>query len=134
MQRILAGFFIIMSRRLTTKEFIEKSKLKHGNIYDYSLVIYKNNSTKVDIICRIHDVFSQSPDKHMSGQGCPLCKGSRVSKNKTYSKQSFIDKAKDVHKNFYDYSCSVYKNRMTNIDINCPEHGIFNQRPMHHLY
>lgn len=38
-----------MYKRLTTKEFIEKAKKKHGDKYDYSLVEY--NKTKIKIIC-----------------------------------------------------------------------------------
>jgi hypothetical protein len=36
-----------MSKRLTTEDFMEKAKLKHGDKYDYSLVDYKNRRTKV---------------------------------------------------------------------------------------
>ena len=39
-----------MSKKLTTEEFIEKSKNIHGDKYDYSLVVYYNNSTPVKII------------------------------------------------------------------------------------
>ncbi len=33
--------------RKTTEQFISEAKLVHKNKYDYSLVEYKNNSTKV---------------------------------------------------------------------------------------
>ena len=46
--------------RKSTKEFIEMSKLIHGDKYDYSLVDYKNNKTKVEIICKIHGIFYQT--------------------------------------------------------------------------
>lgn len=45
----------------------------HGNRYDYSLVKYKNDGTKVDIICRKHGIFPQRPSHHKKGQNCPLC-------------------------------------------------------------
>lgn len=45
------------SRKLTTKDFIQKAVEKHGNIYDYSLVDYKKNIIKIKIICPIHNVF-----------------------------------------------------------------------------
>ena len=41
-----------MSRKLTQKEFLERFKKVHGDVYDYSLVEYVNNSTKVKIICK----------------------------------------------------------------------------------
>ena len=43
-------------RKLTTKEFINKAKLVHGDKYDYSLVEYVNNSTKIKIPKYINSV------------------------------------------------------------------------------
>lgn len=53
-----------------TSYFINQSKEKHGCKYDYSLVEYKNNRTKVKIISK-HGVFKQTPNSHLSGSGCP---------------------------------------------------------------
>jgi len=58
-----------------TEKFIEKSKKIQGDRYDYSLVKYINNTTKVKIICKTHGVFEQSPASHTKspGCGCPKC-------------------------------------------------------------
>lgn len=45
----------------------------HGDRYDYTSTIFVNTRTKVDIRCRIHGVFSQSPRRHILGDGCPTC-------------------------------------------------------------
>jgi very-short-patch-repair endonuclease len=58
--------------------FIEKAKLIHNNKYDYSLVKYINNKTKVKIICPEHGIFEQLPSAHLQGQGCPKCKKSKM--------------------------------------------------------
>lgn len=58
-------------RKLTCEEFIARAREIHGTKYDYSQVEYVNNSTKVKIICSVHGVFEQSPQKHMKGHGCP---------------------------------------------------------------
>jgi hypothetical protein len=47
-----------------TELFIEKSKLVHGDIYDYSKVDYKNANTKIIIICKEHGEFYKTPSKH----------------------------------------------------------------------
>lgn len=62
-----------LSLRGCTSSFINKSKLVHGDMYDYSSVQYQTNTTKVKIRCNIHGVFDQSPADHLSGCGCPLC-------------------------------------------------------------
>ena len=53
------------------KIFIEKSKKIHNSKYDYSLVKYVNNTTKVKIICPVHGVFEQTPASHLNGSECP---------------------------------------------------------------
>jgi len=58
-------------KRLTKEEFICKANIKHENKYDYSLVEYKNNSTKIDIICPKHGIYKSSPRNHLVGYNCP---------------------------------------------------------------
>jgi len=53
-----------MGRRLTIEQFLEKAKSIHGEEYDYSLVEYKNNSTKVKIICIKHGVRDKKKDDY----------------------------------------------------------------------
>jgi len=56
------------------KEFPNKAKEVHGDSYDYSLVKYKNNRKSVEIRCKRHDhIFLLSPNKHLNGNGCPIC-------------------------------------------------------------
>jgi hypothetical protein len=59
--------------RLTTEEFIEKSKLRHGDKYDYSRAQYKTNHDKVELICKEHGSFWQMPMNHIKETGCPGC-------------------------------------------------------------
>lgn len=46
----------------------------------------------------------------------------------------FIEKAINKYGNKYDYSQVNYVNNRTKVDIVCPSHGIFQQRPDNHLY
>ena len=78
--------------KLTKEEFIEKAKKVHGDEYDYCLVEYKNNKTKVKIKCPKHGIFEQTPNVHMN-HGCPACgKESNV-----LTTEQFIKKAKEIH-------------------------------------
>lgn len=63
--------------RRTTEQFIEESKLIHGDKYDYSLVDYKSIWKNVKIICKKHGVFEQIPHNHLEGKGCRKCKSSK---------------------------------------------------------
>ena len=55
-------------KRLTTEEFVKRSKKKHGNLYDYSYVNYVDNETVVTINCKNHGTFTQSPHNHLQGR------------------------------------------------------------------
>jgi len=50
-----------------------------------------------------------------------------------YNNDIFVNKSKIIHNNKYDYSLVEYKNMKTKVKIICPEHGVFQQRPEHHL-
>lgn len=117
-----------MSNKKTTEEFIDEAKIMHTNKYDYSKTVYSNNRTKVCIICPEHGEFWQIPGKHLSGQGCPVCGGTKKNNNET-----FIIKANKVHVDKYDYSKVNYINNKTKVCIICPEHGEFWQDPHNHL-
>jgi hypothetical protein len=58
----------------TKEEFIAQSKKIHGDLYNYDLVEYVNDSTKVEIVCSIHGSFWMNGTNHISGkQGCRPC-------------------------------------------------------------
>jgi hypothetical protein len=120
--------------KLTTKSFIEKAQKTHGNKYDYSKTEYINSKTKVCIICPEHGEFWQVPHAHLDGQGCPICKGEKISLKKRKSNDKFIEEAQKVHGNKYDYSKVKYKNTNAPICIICPEHGEFWQTPTKHIH
>lgn len=63
--------------RLSSNEFIQKANFVHGDKYDYSLVEYKTTIKKIKIICPKHGIFEQTPNSHLSGQGCPKCMSSK---------------------------------------------------------
>ena len=117
-----------------TENFIEDAKKIHGNKYDYSKVEYKNNQTKVCIICPEHGEFWQRPNNHISSKhGCPKCGLSLNGLLHNKTTEYFIEKSKLIHGNKYDYSKTNYTKRSENLTIICPEHGEFLQRAGNHL-
>jgi len=62
------------SKSLTKQEFIKRAKRIHNDKYDYSITEYKNNKTKVKIICKkCGNIFEQYPENHLNGYGCSKC-------------------------------------------------------------
>ena len=116
-----------------TLSFIEKTIAIHGDKYDYSKVEYVNNHTKVCIICPEHGEFWQTPGNHLSGKGCPKCGTLRTNKKNTKDSSIFINNAKKIHNDKYDYSKVEYHKNCIKVCIICPEHGEFWQTPANHL-
>lgn len=122
------------SIRKSNNEFIKQAKSIHGDKYDYCKVDYKNNKTKVILICPKHGVFMMSPEKHiLRGQGCPKCGAEQNGKNKRLSLETFIERSKKIHGDKYDYSKVEYTNIEEPITIICPKHGEFKQSPYSHM-
>lgn len=107
------------------------------NLYDYSLVDYKNARTKVKIRCKKHDwVFEQAPFSHQLGTGCSKCGDESASAKRIKTTNEWI--AEVVRKNpdnaeKYDYSISQYKGSHKKVKIRCKKHGVFEQDATSHL-
>ena len=113
---------------MTNDEFIKKALESHKIVYDYSKVEYKDCKTPVTIICPIHGEFRQRPDSHLRGAGCPKC-----NKRRAKDTEWFIEEAKKVHGDRYDYSKTEYKGCKEKLTITCREHGDFYSLPLNHL-
>jgi protein-arginine kinase activator protein McsA len=116
-----------------TTNIIEKFKAIHGNKYDYSKVEYRNTHEKVCIICPEHGEFWQTPHNHLKGRGCQKCAKINSAKKRRLQVSDFINKARKIHNDKYDYSKVEYVNSQTPVCIICPEHGEFWQTPSNHL-
>lgn len=117
---------------LTREAFISRAKQAHNDKYDYSLVVYKNTDTKVQIICPIHGPFDQLAGSHLDGKGCNKCGciergactgfgGGRI------TQEEFIRRAVEKHGEMYDYSLAIYVNAKVKVKIICSIHGLFQQ-------
>jgi very-short-patch-repair endonuclease len=114
-----------------TEEFIEKARLKHGDKYDYSKVVYDGVHNTVIFICDEHGDFKQTPRNHLRSGGCKTCCNSERKSNT----EEFIEKAKLKHgENTYGYSKVKYEGNSISVIISCPTHGDFKQRPSDHLH
>ena len=101
-----------------TEEFIREASFIHNNFYDYSEVEYVNAKTKVQIICPKHGKFLQTPNSHLNGESCPICKQStfenKINRFLTENNMTFItqykpDWLKPLSLDFYlpDYKIGI---------------------------
>ena len=115
--------------------FIEKAQKVHSDKYDYSKTDLDNRDEKgrVIVTCPIHGDFWQNPHSHLRGSGCLKCWQERKGKDLFSNTKEFIEKARKVHGDKYDYSKVEYKRSDENVCIICPIHGEFLQTPNKHL-
>lgn len=121
-----------MPKRVTLETFLERARIFHGQRYDYSKIIWHGTRAVVDIVCHTHGNFKQTPHKHAAGQGCPKCRGTRISQSKTWTQGIFLAKAAKAHPD-YDYSKAVYQGALVPVEILCPVHKSFWQAPYTNL-
>jgi len=123
-----------MGRKLTQTEFVEKARATHGETYNYDLVDYKNNHTKIKITCVKHGIFMQSPRDHIVGNACKQCSLEKSSTIQRMSMNEFLQKASKAHGQKYNYSLVQFTNGKNKIKIICPKHGLFEQKLSLHIF
>ena len=115
-----------MQKKKTTYQFIEDAKKIYGNQYDYSEVEYINSRKKIIIICPKHGKFEIKPLDHLRKK-CFKCA------NNIPTTEEYIEQAKEIHNDIYDYSKTEYINSKSNITIICQKHGEFHINPYNHI-
>lgn len=118
------------STRLSNDEWIANSKKIHGDKYDYSLTDYQGRDNLVTMICPIHDKFTLLAKN--AYRGCPDCNMENRPSTKLTTDE-FIERARKVHGDKYDYSEVDYDGTFKEVKIICPTHGDFEQKPNTHL-
>lgn len=114
--------------RLTTEDFISKAEKIHAKRYTYEKTVYSKHNKRVAITCKVHGVFMQLANSHLSGSGCFECGG-----RGRLTDQDFIDRAVLVHGDTYDYPNPAYTNMTSPVSISCRVHGVFSQIAGNHL-
>lgn len=115
------------------KMFEEKAKALYEDKYDYSKAEYTRARDKVIIICPEHGEFTKTPNKHLSGQGCPDCSNSALGMAKMKPFTEFVEEANALHNNQYTYIENTYKGAKPQMKMICLAHGTFEQTPDKHI-
>ena len=117
-----------MSVQKTQKQYIEDVIKVHGNKYDLSKINYTKSINKIEVVCYKHGSWFPVAGKFLCGSQCPKC-----AINKGYNTENWIEKAKEIHGDKYDYSKVYYIDQKTKVIIICFIHGEFKQNPHNHI-
>jgi hypothetical protein len=116
-------------RVMTTEEFIAKATEVHGDTYDYSQVVYRAKQTPITVVCKVHGPWQTAPETHLRGHTCLACSDEK----KARTQEEFLQEARAVHGDKYDYADTVYTRNKANITYKCGVHGLFTQVAGEHL-
>lgn len=116
-----------MPKKKTTEQCIADFKKVHGEKYDYSKVVYQGKDINVDIICKWHGIFPQTPHNHIQGRGCPICGYEKIRKKNRMTNEEFEKKANKIHNGKYSYDKTDLENRdeKGRVVVTCKIHGDF---------
>jgi len=117
--------------RFSHTSFINRAKLTHGDRYRYPMIA-TGLRDRVTIVCDIHGDFTQTPETHLAGHGCPKCGINVVSTSNRLTHSQFVSKAGEVHGDRYEYP-DEYISAHTKMQILCKKHGPFYQTPNNHV-
>lgn len=124
-------------KKKTLEEFIEASKAKYGNKFDYSLSEYNGLHKYITLICPNSHKFQTRPVTHLGNNskgGCKKCHFDNLPNILTkYNQTTFIECCNKVHNNTYDYNKTIYTTINDKITITCRIHGDFVQKAAVHL-
>jgi len=117
-------------RVIDTNTFIQKANIIHSDKYDYSITHYNGNSNPLSINCNEHGSFEIIADEHLSSlRGCPKCANNNIK----LKDKDILNRFQQIHNGFYKYNSLKRNNTMDEIEIICPNHGMFKQRINLHL-
>ncbi len=109
----------------TNSKFIEESRKKHGDIFNYTFTNYTGRKNRVLIQCSCGELFSQFPGNHLRGAGCKSCSFKKANIKKRLDFNIILERFKVTHGDYYDYNNSIYLGMHKEIEIICPIHKSF---------
>lgn len=114
-----------MPKKLTTEEWINKARIKHGDKYDYSKSVYTGSRNRIIITCPKHGDFTAISGLHISrGDGCPECASLAKSSKLSLSNEEFINRLRDMFGDNYDYSKVKYNGTRGYVRQYCKDNNI----------
>lgn len=119
--------------RVTDEKMRERLTKAYGDRYDFSISKWNGRESKIDFICPKHGVVQAQLRNLLKKRsfGCPKC----YHDSTRLTMEEFLERAKEMHGDDFDYSEVEYVNATTEITLTCKKNGHrFKTRPDDFLY
>ena len=122
-------------RRICNKEWLERIENNKGDLIIEKMPVKLQGTSIIHYRCNKHDYSNSCSAKAFTRNkfNCRICSNEFVSDKFAISVHEFIEKAKAIHGDYYDYSRVNYVNCTTKVEIICQFHGSFHQIPGNHI-
>lgn len=122
------------TQSMPQEKFIEKCKRVHGNLYDLSLVRYKNSASPVTIVCKKHGEFSCRAGNFIHRKsGCPKCAYEKNGERNRHTLEAYLPRFEAAHGDAYTYKQVVFRGKTSYVHAVCKVHGDFKQTVQDHI-
>jgi len=120
--------------RVCADQFHERAQRVHPTL-DLSSAVYTAAHERVTVHCPEHGEFSIRAYALLNGQGCAACHRERLARGgyRQLNTDEFLERAAQQHGARYNYEGVDYAHGKCPVEIRCPTHGSFMQRPNDHL-
>lgn len=119
----------MQSKFIDYDKIIDECNKKHNSKYKYPLgQIFKKTTSKIDIICEKHGLFTQTIHNHLvNGTSCPKCSNEHRNNHLKNKDESIRNVLIDIYRNNKNIEIvdTEYINNLSDIRMRCKIHGIF---------
>jgi very-short-patch-repair endonuclease len=116
--------------KITLDEVKFRLYQKYGEKFQYDFTNFRTLESKIKCTCLIHGEFEIRVSGLLKNKNCWKCKGTQPQKGDL---NWFLEKSKQIHNGYYDYSKSIYTTGKNKLIIICPIHGEFLQSASAHM-
>lgn len=124
---------IFKNTKWNNDKFYKLIKNLPANNYLYDNININSREDSIIYTCKKHGSFKTIVRFLTEGGECPECRKARGDSYLRLNTHDFINRARNVHGDFYNYDKSIYVSFNKPIKIICPIHGEFEQLVSNHL-
>ncbi len=125
-----------MPQPLTQEVALQRAKDAHGDLYDLSELVYKGKLGLVKVHCTKHSWFEipyRNFTRKVNPSGCQKCSWEKYLEDKVawniVSKEEAEKRLLEKFKGIYTFDMDTYKSFSKPLNVNCTEHGDFEESP-----
>jgi len=100
--------------------------------FDLSRSVYRGMNHPTEFKCPTHGWHMMAAKYIMQGRGCVHCYREGLSRKPRLTQNKVLLRFKETHGSKYDYSRVKYGGQQKEVEIICPRHGSFFQKPEYH--